>query len=184
MTLIYDADYLKGLLNSVSDDVYDYLQSEPVSNCVFVGILTNGLFFAKRIQTLLAKKGMMIESPAMGLDISLYRDDLQSKNKQYMTVSGTQKPIQLDNKHVVLFDDVLCTARTARAALNAIFDYGRPTKVSFVVLFDRLHRQVPIEPNITGQMLDVDMANRVNVQFVEVVGDDGVITVPFKEGYI
>ena len=88
--------------------------------------------------------------------------------------------MNLDGKHVVLFDDVLSTARTARASLNAIFDLGRPQKVSFVVLFDRQNRQVPIEPNVVGEVLNVDRSLRVNVGFVEVTGEDNVMAVPFS----
>ena len=88
--------------------------------------------------------------------------------------------MNLDGKHVVFFDDVLCTGRTARAALNAIFDYGRPEKVSFVALYDRGHRQVPIEPNVVGKHLDFDMTQRVNVGFIEVIGEDNVELAPFS----
>ena len=68
----------------------------------------------------------------------------------------------------------------ARASLNAIFDLGRPQKVSFVVLFDRQNRQVPIEPNVVGEVLNVDRSLRVNVGFVEVTGEDNVMAVPFS----
>jgi pyrimidine operon attenuation protein/uracil phosphoribosyltransferase len=176
---LYNSDDLSILLQRVSSDVYNYLKSEKPENIVFVGILTNGLFFAKRIQSLLEKRHYSIETSVMGLDISLYRDDLGSKKSNYMSVGATSQPVHLDGKHVVLFDDVLCTGRTARAALNAIFDYGRPKKVSFAVLYDRGHRQVPIEPNVTGQLLDVDMNLRVNCGFTEVIGEDNVVLAPF-----
>ena len=74
-----------------------------------------------------------------------------------------------------LFDDVLSTARTARAALNAIFDYGRPKQVSFAVLFNRDNRHLPIQPNFVGVNLDVDHSLRVNVEFFEVFGEDRVM---------
>ena len=95
-------------------------------------------------------------------------------------VTNNNVNFNLDGKHVVLFDDVLSTARTARAALNAIFDFGRPEKVSFVVLFDRKNRQVPIEPNVVGEVLDVDRNLRVNVGFFEVKGEDNVMVAPFS----
>ena len=168
-------------LQRVSADVYALLKDVDPSSIVFVGILTNGLFFAKRIQALLMQRGYHVETPVMGLDISLYRDDYASKNKDYMAVGATSQPVELDKKHVVLFDDVICTARTVRAALNAIFDYGRPEKVSLAALYDRGHRQVPIEPNVIGQHLDVDMSLRVNVGFFEVIGEDNVMTGPFPD---
>ena len=106
---------------------------------------------------------------------------LQCLKELKLFVGATSQPVELDKKHVVLFDDVICTARTARAALNAIFDYGRPEKVSLAALYDRGHRQVPIEPNVIGQHLDVDMSLRVNVGFFEVVGEDNVMTGPFPD---
>ena len=180
MTVVFDSDDLSILLSRVSSDVYDYLKEYETYNIVFVGILTNGLFFARRIQDLLKKRNCFIETPVMGLDISLYRDDLASKKKDYLTVGSTSQSVNLDGKHVVFFDDVLCTGRTARAALNAIFDYGRPEKVSFVALYDRGHRQVPIEPNVVGKHLDFDMTQRVNVGFIEVIGEDNVELAPFS----
>ncbi|MEK9727367.1 MAG: bifunctional pyr operon transcriptional regulator/uracil phosphoribosyltransferase PyrR [Candidatus Margulisiibacteriota bacterium] len=179
MTVVFDAADMAILLSRVSNDLHRYLKAYSNHNIVFVGILTNGLFFGKRIQGLLAKRNYHIDTPVMGLDISLYRDDLESKKKDYLSIGGTSEPINLDGKHVVLFDDVLCTARTARAALNAIFDYGRPEKVSFTVLYDRGHRQVPIEPNVVGKSIDFDMSQRVNVGFLEVTGEDQVELGPF-----
>ena len=179
MSVVFDSDDIAQLLGQVSDNLYDQLKHQIPYDLVFVGILTNGLFFARRIKDLLSQRSFNIDSPVMGLDISLYRDDLKSKKNDYLSVGSTSQPVNLDGKHVILFDDVLCTARTARAALNAIFDYGRPEKVSFVVLYDRGHRQVPIEPNVVGKHVDFDMSQRVNVGFIEVIGEDNVVLEPF-----
>jgi pyrimidine operon attenuation protein/uracil phosphoribosyltransferase len=180
LSQLFDANDVAIDLQRVSSRTYDLLANTAPDSIVFVGILTNGLFFAKRIQALLKKHSFVIESPVMGLDISLYRDDVGKKETNYMSVSTQNTPIALDAKHVVLFDDVLCTARTARAALNAIFDYGRPEKVSFVTLYDRGHRQVPIEPTIIGKKITTPMNLRVNVGFLEVTGSDHVNTGPFE----
>ena len=174
MTILYDGAHLSSVLNDVSEKLKNYLEDELPENIIFVGIITNGVFFAKRMKDKLKQHDFQIESPIMELDISLYRDDL-AKRKDYISLGSSSIEMNLDNKHVILFDDVLSTARTARAALNAIFDYGRPKKVSFVVLFDRQNRQVPIEPNITGEAVDVDNNLRINVEFLEVVGDDKVV---------
>jgi pyrimidine operon attenuation protein/uracil phosphoribosyltransferase len=180
VTPLFDADGLAIVLQRVGVNVVDLLRGQRPDDIVFVGILTNGVFFAKRIQHKLKQQSMVIDSPVMELDVSLYRDDL-SKQKDYMSVFTNANTVNnLDGKHVVLFDDVLSTARTARAALNAIFDYGRPKKVSFVVLFDRKNRQVPIEPNVVGQVLDVDLNLRVNVGFFEVKGEDVVKVAAFS----
>tara|TARA_B100000674_G_C37981124_1_gene982408 strand:+ start:11799 stop:12341 length:543 start_codon:yes stop_codon:yes gene_type:complete len=177
---LFDGDYLATALQRVSVDVFDLLRDQQPDNIVFVGILTNGVFFAKRIQHKLKKLSFDVTVPVMELDISLYRDDFSSKKDYMSVVTNNNVNFNLDGKHVVLFDDVLSTARTARAALNAIFDFGRPEKVSFVVLFDRKNRQVPIEPNVVGEVLDVDRNLRVNVGFFEVKGEDNVMVAPFS----
>ena len=181
MTELYDGDYLATALQRVSVDVFDLLNGQDPSDIVFVGILTNGVFFAKRIQHKLKNLSFDVSVPVMELDISLYRDDFSSKKDYMSVVTNNNVNFNLDGKHVVLFDDVLSTARTARAALNAIFDFGRPEKVSFVVLFDRKNRQVPIEPNVIGEILDVDRNLRVNVGFLEVKGEDNVMVAPFSD---
>ncbi len=179
MTQLFDGQDLAIKLQRVASDLQDYLKDESADQLIFVGILTNGVFFAKRIQEKLKKMSFDVKDSVMELDISLYRDDYLAKKDYMSVVTNKNKVFHLDGKHVVLFDDVLSTARTARAALNAIFDYGRPKKVSFVVLFDRQNRQVPIEPNVIGEVLDVDSNLRVNVGFVEVIGEDNVIAAPF-----
>lgn len=179
MTQLFDSDDLGKALQRVSVDVFDLLTGEQPDNIVFVGILTNGVFFAKRIQYKLNQLSFDVSVPVMELDISLYRDDFSSKKDYMSVVTNNNVNFNLDGKHVVLFDDVLSTARTARAALNAIFDFGRPERVSFVVLFDRKNRQVPIEPNVVGDVLDVDRSLRVNVGFLEVKGEDNVVVAPF-----
>ena len=154
------------MLDRVSHDVHDLLHHQSSSSVIFAGILTNGVFFAKRVQSTLKTLGYDIQTPVMELDVSLYRDDFASK-RDYMSVFTSTARLNLDDQHVVLFDDVLSTARTARAALNAIFDYGRPKQVSFVVLFDRRNRQIPIEPNVVGECLDIGFEHRVNVEFLK-----------------
>ena len=180
MSELFDGDYLATVLQRVSMDVYEHLKGQDPDHVIFVGILTNGVFFAKRIQNKLKKLSFDVSVPVMELDISLYRDDFSSKKDYMSVVMNNNVNFNLDGKHVVLFDDVLSTARTARAALNAIFDFGRPQKVSFTVLFDRQNRQVPIEPNVVGEVLDVDRELRVNVGFFEVKGEDNVVTAPFS----
>jgi pyrimidine operon attenuation protein/uracil phosphoribosyltransferase len=181
VTQLFDGDHLAKALQRVSVDVFELLKGQAPDDVVFVGILTNGVFFAKRIQHKLKKRSFDVTVPVMALDISLYRDDFSSKKDYMSVVTNNNLNFNLDGKHVVLFDDVLSTARTARAALNAIFDFGRPEKVSFVVLFDRKNRQVPIEPNVVGEVLDVDRDLRVNVGFFEVKGEDNVVTAPFSD---
>ena len=179
---LYDSAYLGNLLKQVSGQVKEYLSHDSGDNVVFVGILTNGVYVARRIKEQLQHHhDYHVKAPVMELSISLYRDDLQGQ-KKYLTVGTTAQTMDLSGKHVVFCDDVLSTGRTARAALNAIFDYGRPDKVSFVVLFDRENRQVPIQPNIVAERLAVSHDLRVNVGFLEVVGEDNVMLGPMESG--
>ena len=138
MSHLFDGHYLSAALQRVSVDVYDLLSNDDPNNVVFVGILTNGVFFAKRIQSKLKKLSFVIQAPVVELDVSLYRDDFSSK-KDYLSVVADHLTMNLDGKHVVLFDDVLSTARTARASLNAIFDLGRPQKLAlWYCLIDKI----------------------------------------------
>lgn len=179
MSILYSGTHLESFVDEFALKVKSYLADEALDNIIFIGILTNGVFLAKRVQNKLKTYNVDILNPVMELDISLYRDDFGRK-KDYINMGSSMIEMNLDDKHIILFDDVLSTARTARAALNAIFDYGRPKKVSFGVLFDRNNRQVPIEPNIVGQAVDVDINYRVNVEFLEVVGEDQVVLGPMK----
>ena len=111
MSHLFDGYYLSAALQRVSVDVYDLLSNDDPNNVVFVGILTNGVFFAKRIQSKLEKLSFVIQAPVVELDVSLYRDDFSSK-KDYLSVVADHLTMNLDGKHVVLFDDVLSTART------------------------------------------------------------------------
>jgi pyrimidine operon attenuation protein/uracil phosphoribosyltransferase len=179
MTVLFDADDVAMDIQRVANDVYDIVRHTPPKDVVFVGILTNGVFLAKRVRAALAKRQFVIPDAVMALDVTLYRDDHARSKKTYLTVESAIQTVGVDGKHVVLFDDVLCTARTVRAALNAIFDYGRPEKVHFSVLYDRGHRQVPIQPNVVARHLDVPMDLRVNTVFFEVMGEDLVKAEPF-----
>ena len=178
MTELYSADQLSNYIQIAAKECDALIQSDNPNDLVFAGILTNGVFFAQRVVNLLTHVKQSNEPIVLELDASLYRDDF-SKNKNYMSISAAKIPQSFNNKHVVLFDDVLATGRTVRAALNTIFDSGRPKKVSLVVLFDRGNREVPIEPAVSAVKVQVSNDLRINTQFIEVVGQDGVVLAPF-----
>ena len=107
------------------------------------------------------------------LDISLYRDDYEHLSSN-PTLQSSSIDFPVDGSHVVLVDDVIFTGRTIRAALDALFDYGRPSKVDLAVLIDRGHREIPVEPRFVGKHLETDRMDRVDVSLEKIDGKDAV----------
>ncbi len=125
---------------------------------------------------------------AGNLDISFYRDDVAARgavgvipSTPHPVVRGTDLPFIVDGARVVLVDDVLYTGRTIRAAVDALFDYGRPAAVQLAVLVDRGHRELPIRPDYVGKNLPTAPTERINVRVVECDGADEVVLVRAKE---
>jgi pyrimidine operon attenuation protein/uracil phosphoribosyltransferase len=132
-----------------------------------VGIHTRGALLARRLHALL---GEMTESelPIGDLDISFYRDDVGSKGPSSQpVVHASHVDFDLAERTIVLVDDVLYTGRTVRAAIEALFDYGRPQRVQLAVLCDRGHRELPIRPDYVGKNLPTARGERVNVRLEE-----------------
>lgn len=146
-----------------------------------VGIHTRGAFLARRLADLLEQfSGRQI--PVGELDISLYRDDVAARGSLTIRsrlmqpeVRGTNLPFSVDEKTIVLVDDVLFTGRTIRAAIDALFDYGRPARIQLAVLVDRGHRELPIRPDYVGKNLPTAVGERINVLLEEVDGVDEVV---------
>ena len=154
----------------VSQMVIDYPDTERL---VLIGIRTGGAFLANRIQELIkAQKGLTV--PTGALDITLYRDDWTRINHKPL-VGKTEVPVCLDNKIIILVDDVLYTGRTVRAALDALIDFGRPRRISLAVLVDRGGRELPISADYSAIRLDTKQEERVNVYFKELGDMDQVI---------
>lgn len=147
---------------------------------VLIGIRTGGAFLANRIQALIkAQKGLIV--PTGALDITLYRDDWTRINHKPI-VGKTEVPVGLDNKSIVLVDDVLYTGRTVRAALDALIDFGRPCRISLAVLVDRGGRELPICADYFGIRMDTKPHERVNVYFSEQGATDQVVVESGVEG--
>jgi pyrimidine operon attenuation protein / uracil phosphoribosyltransferase len=154
----------------VTQMVLDYPEMERL---VLIGIRTGGAFLANRIQKLLkAKKGVNV--PTGALDITLYRDDWTRINHKPI-VGKTEVPVCLDDKMIILVDDVLYTGRTVRAAMDALIDFGRPRRISLAVLVDRGGRELPICADYFGIRLDAKPQERVNVYFKEMEINDQVV---------
>ncbi len=154
----------------VTQMVTDYPETERL---VLIGIRTGGAFLAHRIQELLkAKKGLTV--PTGALDITLYRDDWTRINHKPI-VGKTEVPVCLDDRTIILVDDVLYTGRTVRAAMDALIDFGRPRRISLAVLVDRGGRELPISADYSGIRLETKPGERINVYFKEMGKNDQVV---------
>lgn len=149
------------LLNSLAQDFEKFTADNNFDNPLFIGIRTGGVWVAKHLQKILNNK------TKLGiLDISFYRDDFSRVGLQ-PTVKPSQLPLSVDDRHIVLVDDVLHTGRTVRAALNEIFDYGRPASVCLVVLVQRSGRELPIQANIVGETITLNATQHVKLSRTE-----------------
>jgi pyrimidine operon attenuation protein/uracil phosphoribosyltransferase len=158
------------------------IDSPETERLVLIGIRTGGAFLADRIQKLIqAQKGTAVSTGA--LDITLYRDDWTRINHKPI-VGKTEVPVCLDNKTIILVDDVLYTGRTVRAALDALIDFGRPRRISLAVLVDRGGRELPISADYFGIRLDAKPGERVNVYLTEMGKNDQVVVESGSESKI
>jgi pyrimidine operon attenuation protein/uracil phosphoribosyltransferase len=169
--VILNQDEIKRTLQRLGHQI---LETNPnLGELVLIGIQTRGVQLAKRIQVILNEIGR-VEIPLGVLDITLYRDDLTTIGANPL-VKATQIDFDLNNKTVVLVDDVLFTGRTIRAALNAMMDFGRPKKVELLVLIDRGHRELPIRADYVGKNIPTAAEETVRVCLQELDGKDEVI---------
>jgi pyrimidine operon attenuation protein/uracil phosphoribosyltransferase len=141
----------------MGDELAVLLRRRGVPEPLIVGIHTGGVWVAERLQQRLGL------TEAMGrLDISFYRDDF-TRMGMHPQVRPSDLPVAVDDRHVVLVDDVLQTGRTIRAALNVLFDYGRPASVLLAVLVKRGGRELPIEPDVTGIDLGLEPGRQIKL---------------------
>jgi pyrimidine operon attenuation protein/uracil phosphoribosyltransferase len=140
---------------------------------VIVGIQRRGVQLAARIVSLINEREK-VQVPQGALDITLYRDDLQTVGPRPV-VGPTEIPVNIDGKAIVIVDDVLYTGRTVRAALDELADFGRPKRIALAVVIDRGGRELPIAPDVVGKELEVLPGRRVDVFVEELDGQDAVI---------
>jgi pyrimidine operon attenuation protein/uracil phosphoribosyltransferase len=183
---IMDAAQMSRTLTRMAHEILEKNPSEH--SLAVVGIHTRGAVLAERLRGLLAQLSGL-EVPLGTLDISFYRDDVAVRGQAWMLpagkqpeVRGTELPFALDEQTVVLVDDVLYTGRTIRAAIDALFDYGRPRRVQLAVLVDRGHRELPIRPDYVGKNIPTSLPERVSVRVTERDGIDEVVLVRSANG--
>jgi pyrimidine operon attenuation protein/uracil phosphoribosyltransferase len=146
--------------------------ADPDSPLAVVGIQRRGVHLAHRLHAQISE--LLAVPVALGsLDIAFYRDDV-GRRPHAPIVHATAIDFALDGSTVVIVDDVLFTGRTVRAAIDALFEYGRPARVQLAVLVDRGHRELPIRPDYVGKNLPTSFAERVNVRVAELDGGDQV----------
>ena len=145
------------LLKDLAKDLSSYLSTHNIKDPIFIGIQTGGVWVAKQLQSLLNDKQKLGV-----LDITFYRDDFSRAGIQ-PTVKPSKLPLGVNDKHIILVDDVLHTGRTVRAALNEIFDYGRPASVCLVALVQRNGRELPIQADIVASTLTLDITQHIKL---------------------
>ena len=173
-TVVLDARSMSRTLRRMADEVVELLGGPE--DLVLVGIQRRGVQLAERLAAFIEEReGVRV--PGGALDITLYRDDLQTIGPRPV-VGKTDLPWQLDEKKVVIVDDVLYTGRTIRAAMDELADFGRPARIALAVLVDRGGRELPIHADVVGKRLQAASHLRVDVSVTELDGEDAVTIVP------
>ena len=177
-SVVLDEDDVRRTLVRIAHEIVEKNAGEPVA---LVGIHRRGAHLANRLHQLVCDL-LDEEVPLGDIDIAFYRDDLSTRAAD-PAVHASHLPFRLESYTVVLVDDVLYTGRTARAGIEALFDYGRPARVQLAVLADRGHRELPIRPDYVGKNLPTHRSERVNVHVAELDGTDEVTITSRQEAH-
>jgi pyrimidine operon attenuation protein / uracil phosphoribosyltransferase len=181
--VLLDAEAIERTLSRIAHELIE--RNDDLAQVALVGIHTRGVPLAQRLRRLVAERTG--EELAFGqLDITFYRDAVQVRGGEaplhaQPLVRSTSLDFPLEGMTVVLIDDVLYTGRTIRAAVEALFDYGRPARVQLAVLADRGHRELPIRADYVGKNLPTSRDERIQVQVLEVDEVDRVLLIPNAE---
>ena len=167
---IVDAEGLRRALTRISHEIVE--KNHGTTDVVLVGIHRRGAHLARRVRDKI-KEFEGVELPMGTLDITLYRDDLKTIGPQ-PKVSSSQIPCDINEKVVVVIDDVLYTGRTVRSALDALIDLGRPRSIQLAVLVDRGHRELPIRADYVGKNVPTSKKEIIAVKVTEQDGVDGI----------
>ena len=177
-----DADDMRRALTRIAHEIVE--QNSGAADLVLIGMHTRGVPLARRVAAIIGS--FESTTPPVGeLDITMYRDDLGMKI-QPPAVTPTDIPFPIEGKHVILFDDVLYTGRTVRAALDALIDFGRPRSIQLGVMIDRGHRELPIRADYVGKNVPTSRNEDVQLLIEELDGRNGVAVAtldrPYREG--
>src|ERR1700752_3609861 len=181
--VLLDAEALSRTLSRIAHEI---IEANPeLDEVALVGIQSRGVPLAHRLARLIEDRAG--EAPQLGaVDITFYRDDVHVRGGEaplhsQPIVRETQLDFPLEGRTVVLVDDVLYTGRTIRAAIEALFDYGRPARVQLAVLVDRGHRELPIRPDYVGKNLPTSRSERIQVELEEIDGADRILLIGAPE---
>lgn len=141
---------IEELIGAMAEEIKLSIKERGIENPAMIGIQTGGVWVAEKLH-----EKLKIDDELGSLSISFYRDDF-SKVGLHPQVKPSSLPFSVDNRDIILVDDVLYTGRTIRAALNAIFDFGRPNSIMLAVLVDRGCRELPVQADVTGRKLKID----------------------------
>jgi pyrimidine operon attenuation protein / uracil phosphoribosyltransferase len=181
--VLLDEESMRRTLSRIAHEIIE--RNDDLESVALVGIHTRGVPIANRLRRLVEERTG--EDVALGqLDITFHRDDVhvragRSPRRPQPLVRETKLDFELEGRTVILVDDVLYTGRTIRAAIDALFEYGRPERVQLAVLADRGHRELPIRPDYVGKNLPTGRNERVQVELVEVDEVDRVVLVAERE---
>jgi pyrimidine operon attenuation protein / uracil phosphoribosyltransferase len=170
-SIVLDARAFAQTLRRMAEEIVEL--NNGTDGLIIVGIQRRGVQLAAQIVSTIAEREKA-DVPQGALDITLYRDDLQTVGPRPL-VGQTQIPVDIDHMHVVIVDDVLYTGRTIRAALDELADFGRPRRIGLAVLIDRGGRELPIQPDIIGKTVAVGSSQRVDVMVEELDGRNAVV---------
>ena len=171
--VVMDADRIARTLTRIAHEILE--RNKGVDDLALIGVRTRGVHIARRLGKIL-KEISGDEVPTGALDITLYRDDLMRHAVgPQPVIRRTEIPFSIDNRKILLVDDVLYTGRTTRAALDALIDFGRPKNIQLIVLVDRGHRELPIKADYVGKNLPTNPEESVQVRMQETDGNDEVV---------
>ena len=172
MPVVMDADRINRTLMRIAHEILE--RNRGVDDVALIGIRTRGVPIARRLAQIV-QDIQHVDVPTGSLDITLYRDDLMRHAVgPQPVIRKTEIPFSLDDKRILLVDDVLYSGRTIRAALDALIDFGRPKSIQLVVLVDRGHRELPIKADYVGRNIPTSLTQSVQVHLTEIDGRDEV----------
>ena len=166
---VMDSDEIRRALTRIAHEIIE--KNKGAEKLAIIGVRRKGVPLAERLAKLIGEIEK-IKVPVGALDISLYRDDIATRQP---TVGQTEIPFDVSGRTIILVDEVIYTGRTVRCALDALIDMGRPASIQLAVLIDRGHRELPVRPDYVGKNLPTSRKETVDVHLSEIEGEDRVL---------